>query len=83
MFHSHFFLQIFMSFMKGNQSNKYVTANFNLFKTADQYQFFRFLMVQMLFSQTQKAPGPNFRMVGKSLCAAVRADLHLCCLHIA
>ena len=43
------------------------TSKFNLFKMVVQYQFFPILMVQMLFSQIQQAPGPDFRMVGKSL----------------
>ena len=62
-------MQIFMSFIKGNQSNKYVTALYCSFqaiqsKMAVQNYFFPFLMVQMFFPIQQ---GPNFIMIGKSL----------------
>ena len=77
----HIFMQIFMSFIKCNQSNRYVklyTAKFNLFKMVVQYQFFPILMVQMLFSPNQQAQGPDFRMVGKSL----NLSFYHCILHI-
>ena len=55
-------MQIFMSFMKDNQSTtnmlQLYTANFNLFKMVVHYQFFSILMVQMLFSQIQQASVP-------------------------
>ena len=58
-FHSHFYAN-FYEFLKGNPSNIYV-------KNAVQYQFSPILKVQMLFPQIQQAPGPSFRMLGKSL----------------
>ena len=64
------FMQIFVSFMKEIKATNMLqlyTTYFNLLKMEVQYQFFQNLMVQMFFSQIQQAPGPDFRMVGKSL----------------
>ena len=65
-FHSHFYAN-FHEFYEGQLMCYNFILLFNLFKMAVQYNFSPILMVQMLFSQIQQAPGPDFRMVGKSL----------------
>ena len=62
-------MQIFMSLIKGNLSNKYVTALYCLF------QYLKWGPVSILpkfdgpnaFFPNSTAPGPIFRIVGKSL----------------
>ena len=66
-------------FLIGHESNKEVTALHCLFliwfiihlkwwfSSFRLHQIFPILMVQMLFSKIQQAPGPDFRKVGKSL----------------
>ena len=58
------------------------TVSFNLFKMAVQYQFSPILMFQMLFSHIEQAPGPDFRMVGKSLNIWALKRINLTLLHV-
>ena len=63
-------MQIFMSFMKGNQSNKYITALYCLFQSihnGDPDSVLPNIDCQNAFSLIQQATGPDFRIVGKSL----------------
>ena len=77
-------MEMFTSFMKGYLKATSIlqlkTADFYLSKMAVQYQYFPILMVQILFSQIQKAPGPDFRTVGKSL--KVKYTFVSFCLHM-
>ena len=61
-FFIHIFIQIFMSFKKGNSflSSKYVTAKLYTAVLLNSIIFFPILMVQMLFPKIQQAPGPIF-----------------------
>ena len=72
-FHSHFYAN-FQEFYEGQLKQQicnsfllliliYLKLQSSSFRL---YQFFPILMVQMLFSQIQQAPGPDFRLVGKS-----------------
>ena len=70
-------MQIFMSFYEGQLKQQMLyTANIlSAYKSVLKWQsssfrlqqIFPILMIKILFSQIQKAPGPDFRKVGKSL----------------